>query len=131
MKIVSLSDPVTVFSIPERSLIGSLEYEARVRCNVSTHRHPGQRYAGYPSEWTDTVSWTTRPGIILLTVSQFFTVILIRNTLINISLCVYICLRTPRATSCCNFPVFSHRNPLSSHFCCRFFHSDCHAEVQL
>ncbi|XP_065115739.1 cytokine receptor common subunit beta-like isoform X2 [Paramisgurnus dabryanus] len=60
VKIIYLSDPVMVFSIPERSLMGSSEYRARVRCSVSTRRRSGQRYAGYPSDWTDPVTWTTQ-----------------------------------------------------------------------
>ncbi|XP_073717724.1 cytokine receptor common subunit beta isoform X1 [Misgurnus anguillicaudatus] len=60
VKIISLSDPVMVFSIPELSLMGSSEYRARVRCSVSARRRSGQRYAGYPSDWTDPVTWTTQ-----------------------------------------------------------------------
>ncbi len=56
-----------MFAISERSLKGSSEYHAQVRCNVSASRHSGWRYSGYPSEWSDPVYWTTRPGLRLIT----------------------------------------------------------------
>ncbi|XP_058617072.1 cytokine receptor common subunit beta-like isoform X2 [Onychostoma macrolepis] len=61
VKNIFLSDGEMVFAISERSLKGSSEYRAQVRCNVSASRRSGWRYSGYPSEWSDPVYWTTRP----------------------------------------------------------------------
>ncbi|KAI2650275.1 Cytokine receptor common subunit beta [Labeo rohita] len=50
VKSIFLSDGEMVFDLSERSLKGSSEYRAQVRCNVSTSRRLGWRYTGYPSE---------------------------------------------------------------------------------
>ncbi|XP_043078255.1 cytokine receptor common subunit beta-like isoform X2 [Puntigrus tetrazona] len=60
VKSVFLSDGELVFAISERSLKGSSEYRAQVRCNVSTTRRLGWRYSGYPSDWSDPIYWTTQ-----------------------------------------------------------------------
>ncbi|XP_056615799.1 interleukin-3 receptor class 2 subunit beta-like [Triplophysa dalaica] len=92
VKTISLPDPVTVFSIPERSLIGSSEYRARVRCSLSMPRRPGQRYAGYPSEWTDLVSWTTQPEPLVPRLVAFVLYFLIATLSVAISVVVFFIL---------------------------------------
>ncbi|KAA0712373.1 hypothetical protein E1301_Tti020937 [Triplophysa tibetana] len=92
VKTISLSDPVWVFSLPERSLIGSSEYRARVRCSLSMPRRPGQRYAGYPSEWTDPVSWTTHPEPLVPRLVAFFLYFLIATLSAAISVVVFFLL---------------------------------------
>ncbi|XP_072526973.1 uncharacterized protein [Salminus brasiliensis] len=50
-----------VYAMAERSLLGSTRYVAQVRCSVSSLMDPGTKYAGYPSDWSEPVHWTTRP----------------------------------------------------------------------
>ncbi|KAI7791486.1 putative cytokine receptor common subunit beta [Triplophysa rosa] len=92
VKTISLPDPVTVISIPERSVIGSSEYRARVRCSLSKPRRPGQRYAGYPSEWTDPVSWTTQPEPLVPRLVAFVLYFLIATLSAAVSVVVFFIL---------------------------------------
>ncbi|XP_034155363.2 uncharacterized protein LOC113547613 [Pangasianodon hypophthalmus] len=59
---LSLPPGVSVCVMAEGSLRSSSRYLAQVRCRVSPRRGRGSRYAGYPSDWTKPVYWTTRPA---------------------------------------------------------------------
>ncbi|XP_060767180.1 uncharacterized protein LOC132874796 [Neoarius graeffei] len=58
---LSLPPGVSVCVMAEGSLRSSTRYLAQVRCSVSSRRGRGSRYAGYPSDWSKPVYWTTRP----------------------------------------------------------------------
>uniref|UniRef100_A0A3B1JG81 Uncharacterized LOC103037443 n=2 Tax=Astyanax mexicanus TaxID=7994 RepID=A0A3B1JG81_ASTMX len=55
---VLLPPRVSEFKMAESSLLSSTHYLAQVRCAAV----PGGRYAGYPSDWTEPVHWTTSPS---------------------------------------------------------------------
>ncbi|XP_037390185.1 cytokine receptor common subunit beta-like [Pygocentrus nattereri] len=82
---------VSVCVMAERSLISATHYLAQVRCIVSSRTGRGARYAGYPSDWSEPVHWTTRPApasglsrvYFLLAVSVSITVILTYFTLLT------------------------------------------------
>ncbi|XP_050951094.1 cytokine receptor common subunit beta isoform X2 [Labeo rohita] len=92
VKSIFLSDGEMVFDLSERSLKGSSEYRAQVRCNVSTSRRLGWRYTGYPSEWTDPVSWTTRPEPLAPHVVTFLLYFLIATLASAVSIIAFIIL---------------------------------------
>ncbi|XP_051550833.1 cytokine receptor common subunit beta-like isoform X2 [Myxocyprinus asiaticus] len=94
VKTIFLSDAIMVYAISERTLRGSTEYWAQVRCNVSTHRRSGRRYAGYPSEWTNLVHWTTRPEPLAPRVVAFFLYFLIVTLAAAVSITVFFILVT-------------------------------------
>ncbi|XP_073700964.1 uncharacterized protein [Garra rufa] len=81
-----------VFAISERSLKGSSEYHAQVRCNVSSSRRSGWRYIGYPSEWTDPISWTTRPEPLAPHLVTFLLYVLIATLASAVSIVAFIIL---------------------------------------
>ena len=62
MATLRLLPGVSVCVMAERSLLSSTHYLAQVRCIVSSRTGRGARYAGYPSDWSEPVHWTTRPG---------------------------------------------------------------------
>ncbi|XP_036421127.1 uncharacterized protein LOC118804661 [Colossoma macropomum] len=82
---------VSVCVMAERSLFSSTHYLAQVRCIVSSRTGRGARYAGYPSDWSEPVHWTTRPApasgvsrvYFLLAASVSITVILTYFTLLT------------------------------------------------
>ncbi|KAL7833993.1 hypothetical protein AOLI_G00289530 [Acnodon oligacanthus] len=82
---------VSVCVMAERSLLSSAHYLAQVRCIVSSRTGRGAWYAGYPSDWSEPVHWTTRPApalgvsrvYFLLAASVSITVILTYFTLLT------------------------------------------------
>ncbi|CAM4654618.1 unnamed protein product [Leuciscus chuanchicus] len=92
VKSIFLSDGEMVFAISERSLKGSSEYQAQVRCNVSSTRRSGWRYTGYPSEWTDPVYWTTRPEPLAPNLVALLLYFLIATLASAVSIVVFIVL---------------------------------------
>ncbi|KAK9967743.1 hypothetical protein ABG768_002120 [Culter alburnus] len=92
VKSIFLSDEEMVFAISERSLKGSSEYQAQVRCNVSATRRSGWRYTGYPSEWTDPIYWTTRPEPLAPNLVAFLLYFLIATLASAVSITVFIFL---------------------------------------
>ncbi|KAK2907156.1 hypothetical protein Q8A67_006141 [Cirrhinus molitorella] len=92
VKSVFLSDGEMVFAISERSLKGSSEYRAQVRCNVSASRRSGWRYTGYPSEWTDPISWTTQPEPLAPHLVTFLLYFLIATLALTVCIIAFIIL---------------------------------------
>ncbi|XP_039551050.1 cytokine receptor common subunit beta-like isoform X3 [Pimephales promelas] len=92
VKSIFLSDGEMVFAISESSLKGSSEYQAQVRCNVSSTRRSGWRYTGYPSEWTDPVYWTTQPEPLAPNLVAFLLYFLIATLASAVSIVVFIIL---------------------------------------
>uniref|UniRef100_A0A8C2AL26 Uncharacterized protein n=1 Tax=Cyprinus carpio TaxID=7962 RepID=A0A8C2AL26_CYPCA len=92
VKSIFLSDGEMVFAISERSLKGSSEYRAQVRCNVSASRRSGWRYSGYPSEWSDPVYWTTRPEPLAPHLVTFLLYVLIATLASAVSIIAFIIL---------------------------------------
>ncbi|XP_026053779.1 interleukin-3 receptor class 2 subunit beta [Carassius auratus] len=92
VKRIFLSDGEMVFAISERSLQGSSEYCAQVRCNVSASRRSGWRYSGYPSEWSDPVYWTTRPEALAPHLVTFLLYFLIATLTSAVSIIAFIIL---------------------------------------
>ncbi|XP_063065249.1 cytokine receptor common subunit beta-like [Engraulis encrasicolus] len=60
-KTLSMEAGVTSHSIPTSGLRPAARYQAQVRALVDTSR--STHYSGYPSPWSQPVTWTTRSGL--------------------------------------------------------------------
>ncbi|XP_060715394.1 interleukin-4 receptor subunit alpha-like isoform X1 [Tachysurus vachellii] len=69
---LSLPTGVSVCVMAESLLRSSTRYLAQVRCSVSPPKVRATRYAGYPSEWTKPVYWTTRSAPVSAPVWMYF-----------------------------------------------------------
>ncbi|XP_027024284.1 cytokine receptor common subunit beta isoform X8 [Tachysurus fulvidraco] len=69
---LSLPTGVSVCVMAESLLRSSTTYLAQVRCSVSPRRVRETRYAGYPSDWTKPVYWTTRSAPVSAPVWMYF-----------------------------------------------------------